>query len=92
MISYILKLVNKNKNLDLTKNTTKINDCLEEILRMGKGLNSYKVNKISNNIIVLTVEEESKWWHQTFGKLLANEYGMREYCSDKDSTKMFEWS
>jgi len=92
MISHVLKLINKNNNLDLTKNTTKINDCLEEILRMGKGLNSYKVNKISTNIIVLTVEEESKWWHQTFGKLLANEYGMREYCSDKDSTKMFEWS
>gem|GEM_PF-2944723 len=67
-------------------------NCLEEILRMGKGLNSYKVNKISTNIIVLTVEGESKWWHQTFGKLLANDYSMREYCSDRDSRKMFEWS
>lgn len=92
MKSYILKLINKNKNLDLTQKTTEINDCLEEIIRMGKGLISFKINKISKNSIILTVEEEDKWWHQTFGKLLANDFGMRDYCSERDSTKMFGWS
>lgn len=92
MKSYYLKLINKNSNLDLTNKTAQINDCLNEIINMGKGLISYTINKISNNSIILTVEEEDKWWHQTFGKKLANDYGMREYCSARDSTKMFEWS
>ena len=92
MKSYFLKLINKNSSLDLIQKTTQINNCLDEILKMGKGLISYTINKISKNSIVLTVSEEDKWWHQTFGKLLANEYGMREYCSARDSAKMFEWS
>jgi len=92
MKSYYLKLINKNPKLDLIQKTTQINNCLVEIIKMGKGLISYTINKISKNSIVLTVEEEDKWWHQTFGKLLANVYGMREYCSVRDSAKMFEWS
>ncbi len=92
MKSYYLKLINKNSNLDLTKKTDQINNCLNEIGKMGKGLISYTINKISKNSIILTVEEEDKWWHQTFGKLLANDYGMRDYCSERDSAKMFEWS
>jgi len=92
MKSYFLKLINKNSNLDLTKKAGQINNCLAEIVKMGKGLISYTVNTINKNSIILTVYEEDKWWHQTFGKLLANEYGMREYCSSRDSTKMFDWS
>ena len=92
MKSYVLKLINKNKNLDLTQKSTEINNCLNEILNKRKGLNSFKLNKISKDCIILTVKEEDKWWHQTFGKLLANDYGMREFCSDRDSAKMFDWS
>lgn len=92
MKSYYLKLINKKSNLDLIKKTTQINNCLDEIIKMGKGLISYTINKISKNNIILTVEEVDKWWHQTFGKLLANDYGMRDYCSARDSAKMFKWS
>lgn len=92
MKSYYLNLINKNKNLDLIQKTTRINNCLIEISKMGKGLISYEINKITAYNIFLTVEEDDKWWHQKFGKLFANNYGMREYCSDRDSSKMFEWS
>lgn len=92
MKSFILKLINKNNNLDLTQKSIQINNCLVEILNMGKGLISYNINKISKDIIIITVEEKNKWWHQTFGKLLANDYGMREYCSERDSAKMFDWN
>ena len=92
MKSFILKLINKNNNLDLTQKSTQINNCLDEILNKRKGLISFNINKISNDFIILTVEEKDKWWHQTFGKLLANDYGMREYCSDRNSAKMFDWS
>lgn len=92
MKSFILKLINKNNNLDLTQKSTQINNCLDEILNKRKGLISFNTNKISNDFIILTVEEKDKWWHQTFGKLLANDYGMREYCSDRNSAKMFDWS
>ena len=92
MKSFILKLINKNNNLDLTQKSTQINNCLDEILNKRKGLISFNINKISNDFVILTVEEKDKWWHQTFGKLLANDYGMREYCSDRNSAKMFDWS
>lgn len=92
MKSYYLNLINKNINLDLIKKTTQIYNCLDALNKMGKGLISYERIKISKDSIVLTVEEGDKWWHQTFGKNLANDYGMREYCSDRDSAKMFAWS
>ena len=55
MKSYYLKLINKNPKLDLIQKTTQINNCLVEIIKMGKGLISYTINKISKNSIVLTV-------------------------------------
>lgn len=92
MKTYFLKLINNDTNLDLIQKTTQINNCLVEITNMRKGLTNFKVNNIHKNSLELIVDEKDKWWHQTFGKLLANEYGMRQFCSQWESSKMFIWS
>lgn len=91
MKHYDLWLYNKSKSLNLKNKEKAIQDVLKDLENLGKvTIHEFIVYK--DRISLDIVEENSKQWHQDFGKILANEYDMRRYCDPKDETRLFSWN
>ena len=97
MIRYTVQLVHPQTQLDLKTKSPAIEAVLERI-RDGaknshvKGLHSYRELHIDRDHITVTVDEDSKSWHRSFGKILANEYRMRAYCDPRNEHRLFKWN
>lgn len=52
---------------------------------------SAKIKDINDSGIIMEVDESGDSWHKKFGKMLANEYLMREYCDQNNPSRLFKW-
>jgi len=96
MIRYAVRLINKDPRLDLMTKRAAVDEVLQHICHSTKkchvkGLHSYHDVQVHKNHIAVAVDESSKSWHCSFGKILANEYRMRAYCDPRNEHRLFRW-
>lgn len=97
MVHYILKLISRDSNLDLTRKKNDIHSVFRSIRDGGhsgqsfQDLDEYKIVQIQRDHIVIDVSESGDAWHPHVGKFLANDHDMREYCDPKNRERMFKW-
>ena len=96
MISYCVELINRNPQLNLTTKRSAIDAVLRRICHGArnsdiKGLHDYRLLHVHRNHLAVAVHESAKSWHRSFGKILANEYGMRTYCDPQNERRLFRW-
>ncbi|MCD4769882.1 MAG: hypothetical protein K8R35_06930 [Bacteroidales bacterium] len=91
---YYITLYNKSDKLDLRKKKTAIKEVLEYLVfdKNQKDFKSASILTIEKNYLELEVDETDNNWHMRFGKILANNFGMREFCDPCDSSRLFKWS
>ena len=97
MVRYTLRLVSKDRGLDLTERRRDIEDVFQHIHNGGRtgrrfrSLDKYQRLCVERDRIYVEVSESSKSWHPFVGQILANDCGMREYCDGKNQARMFKW-
>ena len=98
MKHYTITLINKNHSLDLTQKRQEIEEVFELLDNGGKTGNSFEdlhrcqTLQIQRDSIEAQVEESGKSWHRWVGRILANDYGLREYCHGRNKRHMFKWN
>jgi hypothetical protein len=98
MKHYTLTLYNKDQNLNLTQKRPDIEQVFRHIHDGGeakhsfKDLHRYRISQILKDHIEVDVEESGTSWHRWVGRILANDYGMREFCHGEDKRHMFRWN
>ncbi len=95
---YRLELTNDcNPNSDLTIRTENLFSVKEWILSGGKTGKSFddiaeiQIENISPKTLEIYVIESNTHWHNDFGRLLKNNFGMDSFCSKKSPNIMFNW-
>lgn len=97
---YRVSLLNTDPNLDLREHQNNIQLAIKKINSGGVNGNKYsgvaniQIICINKRTIILDCSETDKIWHMHFGKELADNYGMRDFCieSSKNNQDMiFEW-
>lgn len=96
---YRFTLRNQNPKLDLRAEQEKIKNVINYIGRGGdtgqkfRPVKQIELSDIKHNSFELeTVVDDEKYveWRRQVGRLLANNYGMREFCDPDDQKKMFD--
>ena len=93
---YQLTLYNRLSSLDLRTQDKSIGDVIFYILSQSRQQRAYRdvskirVLEIRQHDLKIEVNEDATYWHTGVGKLLANNYGMREFCRPR-SSQMFKW-
>jgi hypothetical protein len=93
MRKYAVTLHNQSELLDLRNKKKEIREVLD-YLSFGKNereIKQLKLISIEKKIIQLEVEETNNNWHKRFGKILANNFGMRNFCDPNDQSRLFKW-
>ena len=93
MKTYNVKLYNKSPELDLSKKETDISNVLNYfavINKYQKDVTYAKLISIDQHSMVIEVEESDTNWHKTFGKTLANNFGMRDFCDLLDKSRLLK--
>ena len=98
--NYRFTLRNRNPNLDLRNKEENIKNAIKYISSGGDGGTAFRPVKqiellgdIKQNSFVLKVvvnDEKYAEWRRQIGRLLANKYGMRDFCDPNDQKKMFD--
>ena len=94
---YTVKLINKNEKLDLTTRIQAVNAVRRHVLSGGysgkafSDVSAIRVIDVQKQSIELEVSESGKRWHTALGKRLANDHNMRDFCSESNPNRMFEW-
>jgi hypothetical protein len=93
--TYQVSLYNKSTELDLRKKKTDIVNVLNYlsvINRSQKDVTYAKLISIEQHSMVIEVGESETNWHKTFGKTLASNFGMRDFCDPMDKSRLFKWN
>ncbi|RLG90577.1 MAG: hypothetical protein DRO16_01940 [Thermoprotei archaeon] len=89
---YKLSLWNKSEKLDLRKNEDQIKKVLSMLVSDNKkDVSNANILKLAKSYLVLEVIESRKFWHQSFGKNLKNDFGLYNFCDSKNPNRMFKW-
>lgn len=93
MRKYYVSLHNQSEHLDLRKKKNEIKEVIEYLSfdRNQRDIKKVSIISIEKRIIELEVEETDNNWHKRFGKILANNFGMREFCDPNDPSRLFKW-
>ena len=88
---YALSLVSRESTLDLRQKRKAIEQVVRDLLEMRSDLLHCEVSCVNEHDLQLAVDEVGKSWHPLFGKKLANEKNMRQFCHPKDLSRLFTW-
>ena len=91
MKHYNVKLYNLSEKLDLRKKKKDMEWVINNLVDRRKDIDSARITIVEKYYFEIEVEESSKNWHKLFGKILANNFGMREYCDSNDPSRLFYW-
>ena len=96
-MTYTVKLINKNQNLDLRTRRGAVDTVIDNVRRGGHSRKAFsdvsaiRVIHVNRQSIQLEVSESGKRWHTALGKGLANKHNMRHFCSESNPNRMFKW-
>ncbi len=93
MKTYDVTLHNQSENLDLRQKKNAIKEVLDYLAfdKNQKDIKAVSIISINKENIELEVDEIGNNWHKRFGKILANNFGMREFCDQYDPSRLFKW-
>ena len=93
MRRYYVTLYNQSDHLDLRKKKREIKEVLDYLAfdKNQKDVENVNIISVEKLSIEIEVDETDNNWHKRFGKILANNFGMREFCDPFDTSRLFKW-
>ncbi len=94
MRTYYVSLYNRDEKLDLRSKKREMKEVLDYLSKSKeqKDVSKAEIISIEQHSMQIEVEETGKNWHKRFGNILANNFGMREFCHQNDSSRLFKWN